>query len=147
MGGAVSSVLSIAGAVVIGAGITVTGGALAVAWGTVAIGASMVAGAVALAPRPRVQSLGNQNYTQQTSNRSLMIKQPITHRDTVYGTSKKSGAILFMESTNNNKEMHIVVQVASHEIQSFDTIYFNDEALSLTSYGTDSNDCISCDAI
>jgi hypothetical protein len=139
MGGAVSSVLSIAGAVVIGAGITVTGGALAVAWGTVAIGASMVAGAVALAPRPRVQSLGNQNYTQQTSNRSLMIKQPITHRDTVYGTSKKSGAILFMESTNNNKEMHIVVQVASHEIQSFDTIYFNDEALSLTSYGTDSN--------
>lgn len=142
MGGAVSSVLSIAGAVVIGAGITVTGGALAVAWGTVAIGASMVAGAVALAPRPRVQSLGNQNYTQQTSNRSLMIKQPITHRDTVYGTSKKSGAILFMESTNNNKEMHIVVQVASHEIQSFDTIYFNDEALSLTSYGTDSNGII-----
>ena len=139
MGGAVSSVLSIAGAVVIGAGITVTGGALAVAWGTVAIGATMIAGATALAPRPRVQSLGNQNYTQQTSNRSLMIKQPITHRDTVYGTSKKSGAILFMESTNNNKEMHIVVQVASHEIQSFDTIYFNDEALSLTSYGTDSN--------
>ena len=71
-----------------------------------------------------------------------MIKQPITHRDTVYGTSKKSGAILFMESTNNNKEMHIVVQVASHEIQSFDTIYFNDEALSLTSYGTDSNGII-----
>ena len=142
MGGAVSSVLSIAGAVVIGAGITVTGGALAVAWGTVAIGATMIAGATALAPRPRVQSLGNQNYTQQTSNRSLMIKQPITHRDTVYGTSKKSGAIIFMESTNNNKEMHIVVQVASHEIQSFDTIYFNDEALSLTSYGTDSNGII-----
>ncbi len=101
MGGAVSSVLSVVGAVVIGAGITVTGGTLAVAWGTVALGASMVAGAVALAPRPRVQSLGNQNYTQQTSNRSLMIKQPITHRDTVYGESKKSGAIVFMESTNN----------------------------------------------
>jgi len=136
MGGAVSSVLSAVGTAIIGAGIVATGG---IAWATVALGATMVAGAVALAPRPRVQSLGNQNYTQQTSNRSLMIKQPITHRDTVYGTSKKSGAILFMESTNNTKRMHIVVQVASHEIQSFDTIYFNDEALSLTSLNTDSN--------
>ncbi len=82
MGGAVSSVLSAVGTAIIGAGIVATGG---IAWATVAIGASMVAGAVALAPRPRVQSLGNQNYTRQTSNRSLMIKQPIHHRDTVYG--------------------------------------------------------------
>ena len=139
MGGAVSSVLSVVGAVVIGAGITVTGGTLAVAWGTVALGASMVAGAVALAPRPRVQSLGNQNYTQQTSNRSLMIKQPITHRDTVYGESKKSGAIVFMESTNNTKRLHLIVQVASHEIQSFDKIYFNEEELTISSTGNDSN--------
>lgn len=136
MGGAVSSALSAVGTALIGAGIVATGG---IAWATVALGATMVAGAVALAPRPRVQSLGNQNYQQQTSNRSLMIKQPITHRDTVYGTSKKSGAILFMESTNNTKRMHLVIQVASHEIQSFDKIYFNDEELTLTAINTDSN--------
>ena len=136
MGGAVSSVLSAVGTAVIGAGIIATGG---IAWGTVALGASMVAGAVALAPRPRVQSLGNQNYQQQTSNRSLMIKQPITHRDTVYGESKKSGAIVFMESTNNTKRLHLIVQVASHEIQSFDKIYFNEEELTISSTGNDSN--------
>ena len=140
MGGAVASILSAVGTAIIGAGVVATGG---IAWGTVALGASMVAGSVALAPRPRVQSLGNQNYQQQTSNRSLMIKQPITVRDTVYGESKKSGSILFMETTNNTKMMHLVVQIASHEIQSFDKIYFNEEELTLTSSGlgagTDTN--------
>ena len=117
MGSAVSTALSVVGSAIIGAGVVATGG---IAWGTVALGASMVAGSVALAPKPRVQSVGNQNYQQQTSNRSLMIKQPITVRDTVYGESKKSGSILFMETTNITKMMHLVVQIASHEIQSFD---------------------------
>jgi hypothetical protein len=134
MGSAVSTALSVVGTALVGAGIVATGG---IAWGTVALGASMVAGSVALAPKPRVQSLGNQNYQQQTSNRSLMIKQPITVRDTVYGESKKSGSILFMETTNNTKMMHLVVQIASHEIQSFDKIYFNEEELTLSNYGTD----------
>jgi len=139
MGGAVATALTIAGSAVVGSAITVTAGAVTVAWSTLAIGASMIAGATALAPRPRVQSLGNQNYQQQTSNRSLMIKQPITHRDTVYGESKKSGAIIFMESTNNTKRLHLIVQVASHEIQSFDKIYFNEEELTISSTGNDSN--------
>jgi hypothetical protein len=134
MGSAVSTALSVVGTALVGAGIVATGG---IAWGTVALGASMVAGSVALAPKPRVQSLGNQNYQQQTSNRSLMIKQPITVRDTVYGESKKSGSILFMDTTDNTKRMHLVVQIASHEIQSFDKIYFNEEELTLSNYGTD----------
>ena len=134
MGGAVSTALSVVGSAIIGAGVVATGG---IAWSTVALGASMVAGSVALAPKPRVQSLGNQNYQQQTSNRSLMIKQPITVRDTVYGESKKSGSILFMETTDNTKRMHLVVQISSHEIQSFDKIYFNEEELTLSNYGTD----------
>ena len=136
MGSAVSTALSVVGSAIIGAGVVATGG---IAWGTVALGASMVAGSVALAPKPRVHSLGNQNYQQQTSNRSLMIKQPITVRDTVYGESKKSGAILYMDTTDNTKRMHLVVQIASHEIQSFDKIYFNEEELTLASTGNDAN--------
>ena len=140
MGSAVSSALSIVGTAIIagatgGAGLVIAGGM----WGTVAIGATMIAGSMALAPKPRVKSLGNQNYQQQTSNRSLMIKQPITVRDTVYGESKKSGAILYMETTDNTKRMHLVVQIASHEIQSFDKIYFNEEELTLSSTGNDAN--------
>lgn len=79
------------------------------------------------------------NYQGQLQSRTDMIKQAIIPRDTVYGETKKSGGILFMESTNNNKDLHIVLQLASHEIQSIDKIYFEDEELTLSSTGTDTN--------
>jgi len=79
------------------------------------------------------------SYSQQLKARTEMIKQPIVPRDTVYGETKKSGAILFMESSNNNQDLHMIVQLASHEIQSVDKIYFNDEELSLTGGGNDAN--------
>ena len=46
-----------------------------------------------------------------------------------------------METSDNNKRLHMLVQVASHEVQSFDTVYFNDEALTLSSsiVGNDEN--------
>jgi len=69
----------------------------------------------------------------------LMIRHPITSRDTVYGSTKKSGAILFMDTTDNNKTLHLIVQIASHEIQSYEKIYFNDEELTISSTGNDSN--------
>ena len=105
----------------------------------ITVGASAVANALVPPARARNSSLQQQAYSSQTANRSLMIRQPITSRDTVYGSSKKSGAILFMETTNNNKRLHMIVQFASHEIQSFDKIYFNDEELTLSTIGNDSN--------
>tara|TARA_R110001606_G_scaffold226327_1_gene374453 strand:+ start:2510 stop:5485 length:2976 start_codon:yes stop_codon:yes gene_type:complete len=95
------------------------------------IGAGAIANALAPPTRARNSSLQQQSYSSQTANRSLMIRQPISSRETVYGSTKKSGAILFMETTDNNKQLHMIVQVASHEIQSFDKIYFNDEELTL----------------
>ena len=79
------------------------------------------------------------SYQAQLTDRSTMVKQPLITRDTVYGETKKSGGILFIESTNNNQDLHVIVQLASHEIQSIDKIYFNDEELSLTGGGNDVN--------
>jgi len=79
------------------------------------------------------------NYAQQLQARTEMVKQPIIPRDTVYGETKKSGGILFMESTNNNQDLHVIVQMASHEIQSIDKVYFGEDELTLASAGTDSN--------
>ena len=70
---------------------------------------------------------------QQLNDRTRMVKQPLVSRDTVYGLTKKSGAILFMESTNNNQNLHMIVQLASHESQSIEKVYFNDEELTLGS--------------
>jgi len=75
----------------------------------------------------------------QLNKRNEMVKQPILTRDTVYGITKKSGGIIFMESTNNDQTLHLVIELASHQIESIDKVYFNDEALTIASAGTDSN--------
>ena len=79
------------------------------------------------------------SYQAQLAERNNMVRQPLVTRDTVYGLTKKSGNILFMESTESNQNLHLVLQIASHEIQSFEKIYLNDEELTLASAGTDSN--------
>lgn len=141
MGSTVSQIGTIIGTAIVVGAVTITGGTIAIAWGTVAIGSGIIAGSMALAPKPKLRngSLQQQAYQQQTANRSLMIKQPIVSRSTVYGTNKKSGGILFMDTVNNNKELHIIVEVASHEVNSIAKVYFNDEELTLVSNGTDAN--------
>ena len=71
--------------------------------------------------------------------RTEMVKQPLSPREIVYGEVKKSGTILFMEATGNNQTLHMVISLASHEIQAIDKVYFNDEELSLSSSGNDTN--------
>ena len=71
------------------------------------------------------------NYQSQLQARTEMVKQAII--------TKKSGGILFMESTNNNQDLHVIVQMASHEIQSIDKVYFGEDELTLASAGTDGN--------
>ena len=68
-----------------------------------------------------------------------MVKQPIIPRDMVYGETKKSGGIIFMDTSNNNNFVHLIVQIASHEIQSFDKIFFGDQELTISSTGNDAN--------
>jgi hypothetical protein len=141
MGGIVKSIGSAIGSVA-----SAVGGALSSAVSGFSTGnfltgvAVMVVGGL-LSPKPKIPNSSTQQsaYDTQATNRSVMSKQPITSREIVYGESKKSGSMIFMDTTNNNKTLHLVIQIASHEIQSFETIYFNDEALTLSSTGNDSN--------
>ena len=122
-----------------------TGGAAGAATGAgsgsfaYAAAAALAATATTIALSKALGVGGTSDYQTQLSQRSNMVKQPLVTRDTVYGLSKKSGAILFMESTDSNQNLHLVIAIASHEIQSFEKIYLNDEELTLASAGTDSN--------
>jgi len=144
MGSAVNTILSV---VVIAVsvmyppvGIAVGGGFTFSAFNfAIVVGATMVAGALSVKPKVKNSSLQQASYQTQTANRSTMLRQPIISRETIYGITKKSGGILFVETSDNNKYVHMIVQVASHEIQSFDEVYFNDEELTLSSAGNDEN--------
>ena len=139
MGSVVNTILQV---VVIAVTMAVLPGGVwaTVAWYTkiaIVAGTTILAGALSVKPKLRNGSLQQASYQAESSNRSMMLRQPIIPRDMVYGTTKKSGGILFMETTDNNKYLHIVLQVAGHEIQSFDEVYFNDEELTLSSAGND----------
>jgi len=71
------------------------------------------------------------SYTSEGQNRTQMVKQPIVPRRFVYGETRISGVLGHIESTDNDKRLHLLILVASHEIDSFQTVYLNDEALTL----------------
>jgi len=136
MGSEVSAALSVIGTAIITAGVLATGG---IVWATVAVGAAIVAGSVALAPSPTLPSFDTSQFQSELNKQGMMVKQPITVRETVYGLTKKSGAIVFMDVSDNNKTLHLVLQIASHEIHEFSEIYFEDNLLTTTTLGDDAN--------
>jgi hypothetical protein len=58
----------------------------------------------------------------------------------IYGQIRQGGTIAFIESTDDDKFLHMIVMLASHEIEEFTTIYLNDEAVTLSGNDTTSPD-------
>ena len=82
----------------------------------------------ALSPKPKASG-ANRGYQVNTGGSAL--DHPI-----IYGKMRVGGAIVYDESTGaNNRLFHRVIAVAGHEVESFDTIYINDEVVTLDSNG------------
>lgn len=68
-------------------------------------------------------------------DKTVTTKQAISPRKVIYGTTRVGGSIVFMETTESNKYLHLVIAFAGHEINAFEnngtdgTVYFNDEAV------------------
>ena len=68
-------------------------------------------------------------------NRSTYVRQAISETDIVYGTVRQSGPVVYIESTDNDKYLHMVIALAGHEVESIDQIYIYDELLTLDDDG------------
>ena len=88
----------------------------------------------ALSKQPSAPSL-----SVQAAGRTNFFKQPITNRSIVYGEVRTSGPLVYAESTDDEQYLHLVIVLAGHEVESIGDIYFNDEVLTLSSTGADSN--------
>jgi len=84
---------------------------------------SLVLGGVsaALAKSP---SVGGASITLQ--DRTVTSRQPIASHVIAYGRTRLGGTILYMESTNSNKYLHMVIALTGHEIDAVEKIYFNE---------------------
>ena len=67
------------------------------------------------------------------SDRSQLVRNPISARTIVYGKTRVSGTIVYLSTTGDkNQFLHIVLTLAGHEVEAIDEVYFNDELVPLT---------------
>ena len=133
---------AIAGALGAGAKLYTVGQALAYAGFQTALAYS--AGAYDAVDAP--SSLGNE-----VAGRQLNIKLPTQPRRTIYGEAKVGGTVVFLETSDDNKYLHMIVAVADHEVDDlafwsvlptstfFREVNLNDDGVSLLGFGADAN--------
>jgi len=73
-------------------------------------------------PKTSGSSLQNSGITQQ-------VRQAIIIRKPVYGELRRSGGVLFIAVTNNNKYLHMIIEVAPHEIEDIGEVWLNDYSI------------------
>lgn len=56
-------------------------------------------------------------------------RSPVAPRQIIYGRTRVGGNIVYMEGTDSNKYLHIVIALAGHEIDAIEKVYFNDEEI------------------
>ena len=91
---------------------------------------NLVLGAVsqALQKKPSTPALTQRDQT-------VTVRQPIAPHQILYGRSRVGGTTVFLESTQSNKFLHIIVALAGHEIDAVEKVYFNDEEVTLDGNG------------
>ena len=74
------------------------------------------------------------SFATEGANRTQMIKQP-TVPAFVYGETRVSGVLGYVQSTDDNKFLHMVILLCSHEIDSYQKTFCNDIELTLDGDG------------
>ena len=100
---------------------------------TVAITAAASATLQALAPTPNLPSFTD--FTTEAQNRTQMIKQPTVARRVIYGEVRVSGVLGFIESTNDDKFLHMIILLAGHEVNQIGNVFVNDLQVTLDGNG------------
>lgn len=102
---------------------------------TAAATAALTAASQALAPKPQFPSYSLGDFRSNGLKRTQNVKQPVQPRNVIYGTVRVGGTIVFIDTTEDDKFLHMVLAVASHEIESHGRIYLNDTKVSAPSAG------------
>lgn len=77
----------------------------------------------ALAPKPKPPNLGS--FEVRAQGRTQQIRQPVSYRRVVYGEQRVSGPLVFVSTTSNNANLHLVIALAGHEVAEIGEIYLD----------------------
>ena len=122
------AIAAVAGLVSAVAGGIASGFALASFVTTFAIGAGLSMVSRALAPKPNIGAQ-MRGITQTT-------REPASSRKIIYGRMRVGGQVVFIShSGDDNKFLNMAIAFATHEIQAYDEIWFNDNKIWTASGG------------
>ena len=100
--------------------------------GTFAVNLALTAASQALAPKPKQPNIGGGGNGGVDQSKTITARSSNTTRKLVYGETRVGGTYAFIEATDNDQYLHLVIVLAAHELQQFTTMFFNDEALTLS---------------
>ena len=93
-----------------------------------AIGAGLSMVSRALAPKPNIGA--------QMRGITTTTREPANSRKIIYGRMRVGGQVVFIShSGDDNKYLHMAIAFATHEIQAYDEIWFNDNKIWTASGG------------
>ena len=69
------------------------------------------------------------------SGSTITARSPLAAHQVIYGRTRVGGNIVYMEGTEGNKYLHVVVAIAGHEIDAIEKYYLNDEEVTIDGSG------------
>lgn len=115
----------------LGAGTTFSvaaGLTLGFSWTAAAISFGLGALQSVLTPKPSKNNFSG-GASIKDSGITQNVRQAITSRRSIYGECRVGGAVTFMETTDNDKFLHMVLTLCDHEIQEIGEIWFDDVSI------------------
>ena len=88
----------------------------------------LVLGALSRATAKNPTGLLNQGIT-------VTARDAIAPHRVIYGRMRVGGTVVYMEGTNNNEYLHMVIAIAGHEIDAIEKVYFNEEEVTFDAGG------------
>ncbi len=81
-----------------------------------------------ITPKPKASNFDGGAAIKQSGN-TQNIRQAITARRSIYGEVRVGGAITFIETTSDDKFLHMVLTLCDHEIEEIGEIWFDDVSI------------------
>ncbi len=93
---------------------------------------ALTAASQALAPKPKQPNIGGGGNGGIDQSKTITARSSNATRKLIYGETRVGGTYAFIEATDNDQYLHLVIVLAAHELEQFTTVFFNDEALTLS---------------
>lgn len=114
----------------IGAALSASIAGASVAGVLLAAGSALVLNGLStlLAPDPPSADLGSFASIRSTGI-TRQVRQSITERRLIYGEMRTSGVVAFIEANNQNRYLHLVIALASHEVEEIGEVWINETSI------------------